>query len=386
MRIGIDFRPAMFTRTGFGRYVLELSRALGEPEFAGHEIKLFGDAWRRFEYEQRVREVIEGSRARLFRARFPGRLLELLARFGYSVESRLSGIDVFHYTDFVFPPVKRAAVVTSIHDVSFEVDTSYHGPEFKRHVRPRVERVLARAHAVIVPGEETRQRLAMHYGFDPSRVHVVPYGSEHLLAIPPREQLADARLARLGIAAPFILCVGTIEPRKNHARLLRAFQSLLRAIPHHLVVVGGFGWLCDDVRTELAALSGSKRVHVIEDCEDGELRALYARCEFAVYPSLYEGFGFPAVEALALGVPLVTTRGGSLFEVVGDAAEFCDPLDERSIAEAMLRIASSPERRDTAKRRGLARAAELSWASSARGHLRAYRAAIERCDSGDESR
>lgn len=377
MRIGIDFRPAMFSSTGFGRYVLELARALGRVERAGaaFEIKLFGDALRGFRHEGRCREVIADSRARLYRKRFPGRLLLWLSKLGYSVESRLDGIDVFHYTDFVYPPVLRAPTVVTIHDLSFEVDTAFHGSAFRDSVRPRVERSLARAARVIVPGVETRERLAKHYGFDPARVDVVPYGCEHLRRVAPDVAGAAIWLETRGIAAPFALCVGTIEPRKNHARLLRAFARALREIPHHLVIVGSYGWLHDEVRIELAKLESSGRVHVLENASDELLRGLYDRTEFAVYPSLYEGFGFPAVEALALGVPLITTTGGSLGEVVGRAAEICDPRAEESIAHALLSVATRPERRADLRARGLERAAELSWQRCAEGHLESYRRA-----------
>lgn len=376
MRVGIDFRPAMFSRTGFGRYVLELARALASRDDV--DLSLFGDAFRSFDHEERVIAAVRGTRARLFRSRFPGRLLNLLSRFGYAADTRLGGVDVFHYTDFVFPPVKRAPIVATVHDLSFEVDESWHGPEFRASVHPRLARILARASRVIVPGVETRERLERHYGFDPSRVDVVPYGSEHLAAVVPNPDLARARLSRLGIdeATPFVLNVGTIEPRKNHLRLLRAFEPMMRDLPHHLLIVGGFGWRCDVVRTELARLASTRRIHVIEDASDAELRALYDQAAFAIYPSLYEGFGFPAVEAMACGVPLITSRGGSLGEVVGDGAEFCDPEREESIAAAMLRVATDESLREELIRRGSRRAAKLSWERCAAGHVASYSRAV----------
>lgn len=373
MRVGIDFRPAMFSRTGFGRYVLELARALAVREDI--ELSLFCDAWRRFDHEERVIAALRGTRARIRRTRFPGRLLNLLARLGYAADTRLGGVDVFHYTDFVYPPVKRAPIVATVHDLSFEVDESWHGPAFRASVHPRLARILARAARVIVPGIETRDRLARHYGFDASRVDVVPYGAEHLAAVPPREDLAAARRSKLGIddATPYALNVGTIEPRKNHLRLLRAFERVARDLPHHLLIVGGYGWRCEDVRAELARLASTRRVHVIEDASDGELRALYDRAAFAIYPSLYEGFGFPAVEAMACGVPLITSRGGSLGEVVGDGAEFCEPEDVDSIATAIERLASNTALRADLVARGKRRAGLLSWSSSAAGHVATYR-------------
>lgn len=376
MRIGIDFRPAMFSRTGFGRYVFELSRALAAREDV--DLSLFGDAWRRFDHEERVIAAIRGERVRLLRTRFPGRLLNLLAHLGYAADTRLGGVDVFHYTDFVYPPVKRAPIVATVHDLSFEVDPNWHGPAFRASVHPRLARILSKASRVIVPGSETRLRLVQHYGFDPERVDVAPYGSEHLGAIEPRDDLALSRLTRLGITegTPFILNVGTIEPRKNHVRMLRAFERVARDMPHHLLIVGGFGWLCDDVRAELARLASQRRVHVIADASDEELRALYARAQIAAYPSLYEGFGFPAVEAMACGVPLVTSRGGSLGEVVGDGAEFCEPEDVDSIAAKLLAVASDAKLRDALIARGARRATELSWGSCAAHHVATYQSAI----------
>jgi glycosyltransferase involved in cell wall biosynthesis len=388
MKVGIDFRPALGSTSGFGRYTLELVKALGAlgapaaRDGSGAtrdapELELFGDAFRVYPREREIRAALAaaGVADKLHRTRLPGRLLNLLALAGYDASRRLGRIDVFHYTDLVYPPVRDIPTVMTVHDVSFDVDPTFHDEGFARQLAPRFTRALSRAAAIIVPGAATADELTARYGVPRERIAIIPYGSEHVLAITPARAAAAARLARCRIATPYAIAIGTIEPRKNHARLLRAFAAVAAQIPHHLLICGSYGWRFEEFRAELARLEPAiaRRVHVATDVGDPELRALLEGAQFALYPSLYEGFGFPAVEALALGVPLLASHGGSLREVLGDAALVVDPTSDDSLAEGLLAIATSPALRESLATRGRARAAELSWRSCAQRHVAVYR-------------
>ena len=373
MIVGLDVRPMLFSRTGIGRYVAELIRALGcLPE--GPDLRLYGDSFRGVLDPQRVAAIVSASGAKLVRRRIPGRVTRLLGQVGYGVERRLGAIELFHYTDLVFPPVRGTRTVVTVQDLVFEIDASFHGPEFRRDVPARLRRVVDAAARVIVPSQETFRQVAERYAVPEERLVLIPHGAEHMQDAPatPVEQFEEwART--LGIRRPYLLSVGTIEPRKNHLRLLAAFERFCRSRPHMLVLVGGFGWLDEAVRERLLKLRPTGRVVHLQGLDDRMLPALYDHAELNVYPSLYEGFGLPVLEGMARGVATVTTRRGSLAEVGGSAVRYFEAEEEGSLLEALEELADSEELRVRLGQAGRSRAAQFTWAGSAREHLRVYR-------------
>ncbi len=378
MRIGIDFRPALFTRTGVGRYVRELVRAeqaLGREDL---ELALYADSWRP-PVDVETLAIARASRTTLARARIPGRLFQLLGRAGFGVENRIGRIDLFHHTDLVFPPVRCAPQVVTLHDLAFEIDESFHAPEFGRAIRARMRAALPRVRAVITPSEETRRRVLERYGLPLERVACIPHAVDHMLE--PLDAAGDDEVDRLlerhRVRRPFVLAVGTIEPRKNHRRLLAAFELFGKKHPHQLVVVGRYGWLCEDVRERLKELAAGERVAHLDDVPDRFLPGLYDRAEIHAYPSLYEGFGLPALESMARGTPTITTRGGALGEVGGDAVFYVDGRSVDEIAEALAILADDPARRERLGRAGRLRAERFRWKDSARAHVELYRRVMD---------
>jgi len=376
--LGLDARPMLFSRTGIGRYVAELIRALGQLG-EGRNLRLYGDSWRGLLDPLRVAEVLSASRARLVRRRIPGRLTRCLGRFGYGVERRLGPIDLFHYTDLVFPPVRGTRTVITVQDLVFEIDPRFHGPDFRTDVPARMRRAVAGATRVIVPSLETYRQVLERYAVPEERLALIPHGAEHMLRAPAStwEQFEPWAAAR-GIRRPYLLSVGTIEPRKNHLRLLAAFERFQRRREHMLVLVGGFGWLDHAVRERLSGLRQGGRVVHLQDLDDRLLPALYDHAELNVYPSLYEGFGLPVLEGLARGVATVTTRRGALPEVGGAAVRYFEAEDEDSLLEALEELADSEELRIRLGRAGRSRAEQFTWSGSAREHLRVYRDVVDR--------
>ena len=372
MNVGIDARPMLFSRTGIGRYVAELVRALGRMG-EGDSLRLYGDAWRPILDRARIETLVAESGARLSSARIPGRITTLLGRFGFGVEGRLGGVDLFHFTDLVFPPVRRARTVVTIQDLVFEINPSFHGDRFRRSVTDRLRVVAERADRVIVPSHETLRQVTERYHVPEERLSLIPHAADHMLEAQgisweSFEPWATAQ----GIRRPYLLCVGTLEPRKNHARLLTAFARFSTGRPHMLVLVGGFGWLVDDLEERLARLAPEGRVLHLPDLDDRLLPALYDHAELNVYPSLYEGFGLPVLEGMARGAPTVTTRRGAIPEVGGDAVRYFEAEDVESLAQALADLADSDDERARLARAGRERARTFSWAESAREHLRVY--------------
>lgn len=374
MKIGIDFRPVLFSRTGIARYVGEVVSGLGRLGASDLDLRLFGDAWSREIDPARAARIVREGRATLVRRRFPGRLQRFLGPLGGTVARRL-GVDLFHVTDLAVPPLGDVPLVITIHDLAYEVDPSFHGAAFRRDVPARVRRVIDRAARVVTPSEETARQLRDRYGVEEPRLAVIPHAADHVrdpVDVAAAEEVG-AWLSRAGVASPFVLSVGTIEPRKNHLRLLDAFERFAEGRSHTLVVAGSWGWEVDAVRERMSPMVEAGRVVHLDAFEDRLLPGLYDAAESMVYPSLYEGFGLPVLEAMERGCPVVTTSGGALGEVAGDAAVIVDGTDVAALAGALGRVADDPALRRDLAGRGRRRAAAFSWRRSAEAHLDLYR-------------
>jgi glycosyltransferase involved in cell wall biosynthesis len=179
---------------------------------------------------------------------------------------------------------------------------------------------------------------------------------------------------RYGLVWPFVLSVGTLEPRKNHLRLVRSFGRILPAHPElRLVLVGGKGWLYEDVTAEVARLGLQDRVVFSGFVADADLPAVYTLASIFAFPSLYEGFGLPVLEAMACGTPVVCSNASSLPEVAGDAAILVDPTDVDTLARALHQALSDQPGRQVMQTRGQAQAARFTWSAAARTLLNTYR-------------
>jgi alpha-1,3-rhamnosyl/mannosyltransferase len=335
--------------------VRELARALAAR--GDVELHLYGHSLAR---SRRSDPLPAG--ARLHRLPIPGRSLPLLARCGLGAD-RLGGrVAVFHWTDYVHPPLSRSAAVLTLHDVAFAQDAAFHGNAQSRALRERSARAAARAAVIVTPTQASARAASEHLAIPSRKLAVIPHGIDHLPARPlPRPR-----------PEPYAVMIGTIEPRKNHVRALAAWRALGRDRPR-LVVLGKRGWQCDAAVRAIEAARGDG-VEWQRDADDARLFAHLAHAQALLYPSLLEGFGFPPLEALALGVPVVAGDTPALREVLGEAAVFCDPRSIDSIRDACDRAL-----RDTALRaRVIAAGAGVCAALTWRECARAWRAVYER--------
>ena len=371
-RIGLDVRAALRGPCGITRYSLELARALLAADPAVELLLYAATRAGRGAAARLPSDLREHPRVRVHGAWRPAKVINWLARVpGFRTELTTGPLDVFHHTDLVYVHGWRAPEVVTIHDLAFEVSRSFHDEDFHDYVSERAQRVVARARKVIVPSHATKADLVARWRVDAARVAVIPLGADHVLRV-AREPRGDPRPA----PRPWFVAVGTLEPRKNFVRLLRAWRRAReRGLDVDLVHVGPRGWLLREFDEELARADDGGRFLARGAVSDGELRAWIEDALALCYPSLYEGFGLPVVEAFALGVPVITSDRSSTAEVAGGAAELVDPEDEEALARALLRLGSDPRRREELSRSGRVRAAEFTWARAAEATLAVDRAA-----------
>jgi glycosyltransferase involved in cell wall biosynthesis len=282
--------------------------------------------------------------------------------------------------DIVHSPVPAAAppaatgqkLVVTVHDIAFLVQPKHFPRQWRLMYRAGLSRAVRSADAIITPSRHTAEDLARHTKADLTKVHVVPLAS----SLPTFDSDVDARLARLKVPRPYVLFVGTLEPRKNLVRLVRAYRRMaLRGLPHALVLAGPVGWGHQALMRELS-LEGPGDVVLTGSVEPPGLDALYRGTDLFVYPSLYEGFGLPVLEAMARGAACVVSTSSSLPEVAGEAALPVDPRSVGGLAEAMERVLTNPELAERLRQVGRARAAQFSWDQTAVRTLGVYKAIL----------
>lgn len=365
-RIGIDYTPAYEQGGGIGRYVRELIAALAACD-SQTEYRLFVAG-----AGTKPLPPLPGPNFRWAASRIPpvwfARLWQR-ARLPLPVEWWWVGkVALYHATDFVLPPTYRTTrTVLTVHDLSFVRAPESASPALKRYLDRVVPRSVYRADHVLADSQATKDDLIALYGVQPDKISVLLSGV-HPRFQPVRDPAALASVrARYGIGdVPFVLSVGTVQPRKNYERLMQALAALPDALHDiHLVIAGGRGWLQGPIFAAIDSLGLRDRVHFIGFADDADLPALYSAARCFAFPSLYEGFGLPVLEAMACGTPVVTSNVSSLVEVAGDAALLVDPLSIPEITAALARLLTDETLRPELVGRGLHQASLFTWDKAA---------------------
>lgn len=379
MNIGLDLTALTAQHTGVDRYLLNLARALAAEE-SGHRLEVFVNredgplfgpmASDRF----RVHPV--ATRSRLTRLAFQ--------QVALPAATTALGIDVMHSPAFLMPLVRgRARHVVSVHDLTTITMPDMHVPLRRSGAFARaLVHSIRNADAVLVPSDHVRREIADRVrGVDETRVHVIPYGIDSVFGVRAPERAA-AIGRRLGLSAPYILYVGNIDPRKNLDVLLRAFRTLVSDpdVAEDLVLAGPRGWDYGEV-VRLAEEPGLRdRVHLLGYVGEEVLPELMAGARVFAYPSRAEGFGFPPLEAMACGVPVVATRTSSLAENLDGAARLVPVGDVSALAGALRIVLRDDEERDRLRAQGLDRARRFSWRRVAAETLAVYGADARSAD------
>lgn len=280
------------------------------------------------------------------------------------VVTRRERLDLWHGPVNVLPLALPCPGVVTVHDVAFLAYPSAYHPAKRRYLSLMTGLSTRRAARVIAVSASTRAELVRWLGVPASKIVVIHNAADRRYTPLPPDEVARFRAAR-DLPKRMLLAVGTLEPRKNLRGLLEAFALLAPDTDATLVIVGAKGWLYDEIFATLEQLGLRDRVRFAGYVPGEELPLWYNAAEVFVYPSLYEGFGLPPLEALACGAPVVTSAASSLPEVVGDAAVLADPRDPAALAAALRRVLDDAELRAALRERGPRRAAEFSWRRTA---------------------
>ncbi len=370
MRIGIDYTAAVRQGAGIGRYTRELVRSLAELD-RDHDYVLFAAA-----SGQRLADVGWPPNFQMRSAPLSDRALAILwhrLRLPLWVELATGPVDIFQSPDFVLPPVRRARTLVTVHDLSFIRYPQCADANLRAYLNKVVPRSVQRADLVLTDSQSTKDDLVELLGVELSKIEVVYPGVEERFRPIEDQALLEEVRKRYSLPPRFILGLGTLQPRKNFTRLIEAFADLRFAICDlHLVIAGGKGWLYEEIFATVERLGLEEKVVFPGFVADEHLPALYNLADLFVFPSLYEGFGLPPLEALACGTPVITSDASSLPEVVGQAGLMVKATDVEALAQAMRQVLEDDALQEEMIARGLEQAKKFTWEKAAAKLLNLY--------------
>src|SRR6266446_1341198 len=372
MRIGLDGFPLLTSLTGVGHYTFELARALAMLA-PSDQFELVAPGPFPGSIIEDIRLTCPDNLRAFTVAANSIRRRRWLA-VGLPLYLRKASLDLFHGTNYEVPLWSKRRSVLTIHDLSILLHADTHEADLVRRARRRLPVMARSASMIITATESVRREICEHLHVKADRVAVTPFAPRSSFQAMPAKQ-ANQTKERLGIEDEFVLFVGTVEPRKNLLTLMRAFDQILRQTSRRpqLVVVGAEGWLMDELFAFIQQSSIGDRLLLTGFLDDGDLRALYSSCTVFVYPSIYEGFGLPPLEAMACGAPVIAGNIATFQETLGSAAQLVEPNDVEAFARSIVEILDDEDRRRALSRRGLEQAAKFSWQRTAKLTLEVYR-------------
>ena len=365
MFVGIDAsRAVRAQRTGTERYALEIIRhLLALPQAQKHRWRLYVDHQPGGDEAWATGDLPPHAEWCLLPAR------RMWTHTSLATEMRRHPPDVLfvpsHVLPFLLPLRKMPPAVVTVHDLGYHYFPAAHDWRQRIYVNAGTRWSVAAATRVVAISHATAADLQSILGVPPAKVRVV-HEAANALPMP-----TAAEIAALGehyqLPRPYALYVGTLQPRKNLLRLMTAYEQLCRAgqAAFDLVLAGSAGWLSSDIVAQAQQSRYASQIHLTGYVADADLPALMAGARFFAFPSLYEGFGLPILEAQQLGVPTMTSQGSSLPEVAGDAALYVDPTDVEAIAQAMLRLSQDETLRQALITAGYRNVQRFSWAKAA---------------------
>ena len=370
MRVALDGFPLLVPKTGIGHYTFELAKALAELS-PNDVFELISP----IPFEASVSNQVQQcslTNLRLTTPQIKSRWRRWWA-IGLPLYLRQHSFDIFHGTNYEVPLWNRQRNVLSIHDLSLLLHPEYHESRVIRRARYRLPVMIRSAATLVADSENIKQEILEHLKLKPARVVVVPLAARDIFH-PVERPSTIPILERLGVNQDFVLTVGTMEPRKNLLTLAHALDQIHRttSVQLQLVIAGKEGWLMEKFWEFLETSGIGERVRLVGYTSDEDLRALYSSCRLFVYPSLYEGFGLPPLEAMACGAPVITSRIPAIVETVGDAAVLIDPHSVEELATSIVQVWNDLNLRERLAEAGKKQAASFTWKRTANLTLGVY--------------
>ncbi len=359
MNVTIDVSPTAQKHAGLGRYAGEVARAL-DAHRSDLDLTLFynrqGDA-ELPDYLSHIPHAAVNVGNKPWRM---GVLLSNMTR--WAMDQTFKATDIFHATNHLLAHFRKAKTVYTLHDLIFLRYPEYHLPYNRWYLTFAMPRYLRAADIITTPSECSRQDAIKYYSINEDKIKVIYEAASPIFKPTEDKTKLEAVRQKYNLPERFILHVATIEPRKNLARLLEAFKAVLADWPDlKLVLIGKKGWLYDDFFQKLQNLGLSELVIFPGYIDEVDLPLCYQLAEIFVYPSLFEGFGLPPLEAMASGVPVISSNSSSLPEVVGEAGLLFDPTDTLALTQALGNLLSDTDLRNNLVEKGLHQAKKFSW-------------------------
>ncbi len=367
MKIAIDIQPAIAQRAGVGRYTKSLVEHIGHCKGADDEIQLCFFDFKK----QGLPFEVPGAQFRRT-GWCPGRVVQKSWKmFDWPPYTWFSGsADVFHFPNFVIPPTPHGRKLVTIHDVSFLRFPEAAEPKNLRFLNQKIHQTIERADLILTDSMFSAQEMQELLHVPADRIRAIHLGLDPMKTRPEEEEIRRMR-SQFGLNKPYLLFVSTIEPRKNIPFLIESFEHL-EEFDGELVLCGMPGWKYEPILDRIQQSSRVKSIRYLQYVEDSWMPALYAAAECFVFPSLYEGFGFPPLEAMQHGTPVLSSRSGSLPEVLGTAARYAEIDDPAVWAAATWEILTDTEEQQHLRTAGLAHVQKFDWMQTARQTWQAY--------------
>jgi glycosyltransferase involved in cell wall biosynthesis len=375
MRVTLDASPILDRPSGVGFYVVKLLEGLTQLALQQADIAI--DPL----YQISLKNALKGKfnaptvldPYKLHYFPLPVKATNLFLRYPWLflpiVERGFGKADIFHGTNYTVFPMRQARKVMTIYDLTFIKYPQFTDSVVERY-GDRVRRCLKWTDLVLTISESSKRDIVEYLGFPADRIVVTPLASRYSLGFQPRTDEAIP----YDFSQPYILFVSTIEPRKNIVGLIDAFDELKQTqkIPHNLVLVGQKGWRYEAIFERIGRSPHKESIYHLNYLSNEAVAKLYVQAELFIYPSHYEGFGLPVLEAMTLGTPVVCSDNSSLPEVAGDGAMLVNAEDAVAMAAAMGKIINDRVFRQTLIDRGHHQAAKFSWQNTTKATLRAY--------------
>jgi glycosyltransferase involved in cell wall biosynthesis len=378
MKVAIDISCIRGERAGIGTYAVNLLHGLEKVDRENkYVLYTFYSRSPGFRLDETVLPVTKNFR--LEKKNLPFRLARvMLTNMGVPIEFFIGSCDVLHGLDHSAHYSKKAKLVITVHDLAFLLypTKGFNSPEFMKQAAPHFSELIGRADRIIAVSENTKMDVLRLLGVPEQKVSVVYEAADEIFRPLNDESILESVRLRYGLKNNrFIVYVGTLEPRKNLASLLKAFNRLkkIRKIEHKLVLAGRKGWSYGQIFDLVRDLHLQNDVILPGYIPKHDLPGLYNLADTFVYPSLYEGFGLPPLEAMACGLPVIASNTSCFPEILGDAAILTDPNNEDEFSQQIYAVLSDPSLRSSMRQKGLARASQFSWERTARETIDVYR-------------